>query len=159
MVLSLARTYEVVDNRSGQAAGSGSMQGQGTQKPGGRLGSAVSICGPLLDAAATSTSTGSSPSKPKAPTPIAFFTRASPASAAYKKQTKDIEAAFADVQILRGAQSQAGGRGQGQAQADGMLRGKEEWIGVMKFWAANLGRDDSAAVRHMGGAGEVYEVR
>jgi hypothetical protein len=40
-----------------------------------------------------------------------------------------------------------------------MLRGKDEWIGVMRFWGANLARDEAGAMRNMGGAGEIYEVR
>ena len=102
-------------------------------------------------------------STPKAQTPIAFFTRKSPSSAAFIKETKDIKNAFSDVQILRPPSlSNSKARSSNTAQTgsgDGMLKGQDEWIQVMRFWAANLSRDDSGAMRGMGGEGEVYEVR
>lgn len=102
-------------------------------------------------------------STPKAQTPIAFFTRKAPSSAAFMKETKDIQDAFSDVQILRPPSlSNSKARSSNTAQTgsgDGMLKGQDEWIQVMRFWAANLSRDDSGAMRGMGGEGEVYEVR
>lgn len=165
MVLSLARVYTV--NNAG-AKGAGGGAGEESEKrgkdEGGRLGSAVSICGPLLDvhspsSSSSSSSTSSSSAKVKAPTPVAFFTRTSPSSAAGKKQAQDVQNAFMDVQILRPPSSATPASASASASKDGMLRGKDEWIGVMRFWGANLARDEAGAMRNMGGAGEIYEVR
>lgn len=99
-----------------------------------RLGSAISVCGPLLSFPSTSLGIA---------TPIAYFTRQSPQAAIAKKVKNSLDRAFREVEVVHG----------GQAAGEGMPRGKEEWRGIMAFWGRVLGKDEGWK-----GDGEVYEV-
>lgn len=105
---------------------------------GGRLGSVISICGPLLP------STSTKPSQNKNQTPALFFTRVSPQSAAHTRLVNDIKSGFKEVEVINGEKGKNG---------EDMPRGRAEWEGIMRFWGNLLSRDESWK-----GKGEVYEV-
>ncbi|OCF39108.1 hypothetical protein I317_07091 [Kwoniella heveanensis CBS 569] len=101
-----------------------------------RFGSAVSICAGLLTHPTTDLNLN---------TPICYFTRLSPKSSVYSKQLTPIKRAFREVAVIQGSAAGAG---------EGMPRGRDEWFGIMKFWAQVLARKDEG----WKGQGEVYEV-
>jgi hypothetical protein len=108
----------------------------GLRAQGERLGSAVSICGPLLSTPALNTSLS-------LPTPVLYFARTSSSS-----QSQLLKRTFKSdgltIVICPGAEG-------------AMPRGAEEWTHVMRFWSGVLVRDDW--MRGAGGKdGEVYEV-
>lgn len=100
-----------------------------------RLGSAISICGPLLPS--------SNPSR-LGQTPILLFTRLSPQAAAHRRQREDLQALYKDVEVINGEKGKGG---------EDMPRGRAEWEGIMKFWGNMLAKDDAWK-----GEGEVFEV-
>lgn len=99
-----------------------------------RLGSVISICGPVL----TSSSSGQSQ------TPALFFTRVAPQSAAYSRLVTDLKTRFKEVEVVNGEKGKSG---------EDMPRGRSEWEGIMKFWGNMLSKDESWK-----GEGEVFEV-
>lgn len=98
-----------------------------------RLGSVMSICAPIV-------SSSSSVSQ----TPALLFTRISPSSAAYQRQTSDLKKVFKEVEVIHGEKGKGG---------EDMPRGRTEWEGIMRFWANVLAKDEGWK-----GEGEVYEV-
>jgi hypothetical protein len=106
-----------------------------------RLGSAVSICGPLL-------STPSASTDPLCiQTPVAYFHRPrTTVSLSGPRKT------FATIQPLEGKRDLR--RLNEAGEDEGMLTGQEEWMSVMKFWSQVLGK----AQEGWKGGGEVYEV-
>jgi hypothetical protein len=102
---------------------------------GGRLGSVISICGPLLP----STSVGS-----ESQTPALLFIRISPQSAANSRLVNDLKSSFKEVEVINGEKGKSG---------EDMPRGRAEWEGIMRFWGNLLSKDEGWK-----GDGEVYEV-
>jgi pimeloyl-ACP methyl ester carboxylesterase len=100
-----------------------------------RLGSVISICGPLLPSSSPST---------LGQTPILLFTRLSPQAAAHRRQKEDIQALYKDGEVINGEKGKGG---------EDMPRGRGEWEGIMKFWGNMLAKDEGWK-----GEGEVYEV-
>lgn len=99
-----------------------------------RLGSVVSVCGPLVSFPTASLGIN---------TPTAYFTRQAAQSAAAQKTRRGLERAFKDVEVIQG--QSAGG--------EDMPKGREEWKGIMAFWGKVLEKDDKWK-----GQGDVYEV-
>lgn len=118
VVLELARTFGIRSERNGN-----------------RLGSATSICGPLLSTALNQSLA--------LPTPTLYFTRQS-SSAQFQLLKRTFKNDGLTIAFCPGPEG-------------AMPRGAEEWTHVMRFWSQVLARDDwmrSAG----GGEGEVYEV-
>ncbi len=113
----------------------------GGQSSARRLGSAVSICGPLLSIPSIS-------AKPLAiQTPVAYFHRS--------RTTVSLSALQKTFATLRPLEGKRDPRRLNEAGEDeGMLTGQEEWMPVMKFWSQVLGRADES----WKGGEEVYEV-
>lgn len=93
-----------------------------------RLGSVVTICGPLE---------GKTSPSGKSNTPVMYFTRTTNSAA-----ETAVKNAFASVEITHQA-----------ARGEDMPRSMDEWRAIMKFWGQVLKRDDAWK-----GQGEVYEV-
>lgn len=105
-----------------------------------RLGSVISICGPILPfSKSTSTATPGN-----GQTPVLLFTRLLPQAAAHRRQKEDLQAVFKEVEVVNGDKGKGG---------EDMPRGRTEWEGIMKFWGNVLAKDEAWK-----GDGEVYEV-
>lgn len=101
-----------------------------------RLGSLVSVTGPLL----------SHPTTAKQPngTPVLAIHRPAPSSALSAADLASLRKGFSDLQEVK------------FRSGEGMPRSADEWRVVMTFWAKHLARDDAGT--GMGGGGEMYEV-
>jgi len=97
-----------------------------------RLGSVISICGPLISSLGQSQ------------TPALFFTRVAPQSAVHNRLVADMKRGFKEVEVINGEKGKSG---------EDMPRGRVEWEGIMRFWGNILSKDESWK-----GKGEVYEV-
>ena len=104
-----------------------------------RLGSVVSICGPVLPATLNSTSTSS-----KSQSPTLVFTRLAPQSAAHTRLANDLKTRFKEVEVINGEKGKGG---------EDMPRGRGEWEGIIRFWGNILSKDEGWK-----GDGEVFEV-
>ena len=104
-----------------------------------RLGSVISICGPILPATLNSTSTSS-----KSQSPTLVFTRLAPQSAAHTRLANDLKTRFKEVEVINGEKGKGG---------EDMPRGRGEWEGIMRFWGNVLSKDEGWK-----GDGEVFEV-
>jgi len=104
-----------------------------------RLGSVVSICGPVLPATLNSTSTSS-----KSQSPTLVFTRLAPQSAAHTRFANDLKTRFKEVEVINGEKGKGG---------EDMPRGRGEWEGIIRFWGNILSKDEGWK-----GDGEVFEV-
>lgn len=101
-----------------------------------RLGSVISICGPLLPTASSVSTPGQ--------TPALLFTRLPPQAAAHRRQKGDLQAVCKELEVINGEKGRGG---------EDMPRGRVEWEGIMKFWGNVLAKDEGWK-----GKGEVYEV-
>jgi pimeloyl-ACP methyl ester carboxylesterase len=138
MALELARWIGV------KGLGGGTESEDKTTKGPRRLGSAISVCGPLLSTPAVSSGTLD------IPTPVFYFHRprisgSNPPSALTKT--------FTTVRYATGRR-EAKRVNEETGEDEGMLTGQDEWRQVMKFWSEVLGRGDEG----WKGSGEVYEV-
>lgn len=98
-----------------------------------RLGSVISICGPLLSTSPTQSNT-----------PCLSFTRTSPQAAIHRRQVSELNETFKEVEVINGEKGKGG---------EDMPRGRTEWEGIMRFWGNLLAKDEGWK-----GEGEVYEV-
>ena len=98
-----------------------------------RLGSVISICGPLLSTSSTQSNT-----------PCLLFTRTSPQAAIHRRQVSELKETFKEVEVINGEKGKGG---------EDMPRGRTEWEGIMRFWGNLLAKDEGWK-----GEGEVYEV-
>ena len=98
-----------------------------------RLGSVISICGPLLSTSPTQSNT-----------PCLSFTRTSPQAAIHRRQVSELKETFKEVEVINGEKGKGG---------EDMPRGRTEWEGIMRFWGNLLAKDVGWK-----GEGEVYEV-
>jgi predicted esterase len=100
-----------------------------------RLGSLVSVTGPLLSHPTTAKPNG---------TPVLAIHRPAPSSALSTSDLASLRKGFSDVQEVK------------FRSGEGMPRSADEWRVVMTFWAKHLAREDVGS--GMGGGGEMYEV-
>lgn len=107
----------------------------GRAHAGRRLGSIVSVAGPLLSHPTTAPQPNGTPL-------LAVHRPLAPSSALSSADLASLRKGFADVDEVR------------FRTGEGMPRSADEWRLIMGFWARHLAREESA----LGGGGEMYEV-
>ncbi|KAJ9117491.1 hypothetical protein QFC22_004341 [Naganishia vaughanmartiniae] len=141
-VLELARYIGL----NGLGEGDQTNSSQSTRINAKRLGSATSICGPLLSGLSVNQTLNIS-------TPVLYFSRIATKTTESKTQKSFLQRTFNPETITVIA-----GRSMGKGDAR-MLQGADEWGPVMKFWSGVLRRgDEQEWMRQASKGGDVYEV-
>jgi pimeloyl-ACP methyl ester carboxylesterase len=119
---------------------------QSTRLDAKRLGSATSICGPLLSGLSVNQTLNIS-------TPVFYFSRIATTTTESKTQKSFLQRTFKPETTTFIA-----GRSTGRGDVR-MLQGADEWAPVMKFWSGVLRRgDEQEWMKQASKGGDVYEV-